>query len=274
MRKSIIITLTLLLSVSIHAQELIVMKSYNLKCNDSILVFTPKECSSKQIPTLFLLHGWSGSFKDWNNKYDIQQISNKFGFRIICPDGFYNGWYLNNIDPNKMQWRGFFEEELYPEMVKRYGLIEDYTFITGLSMGGHGAINLFLDHPEWFRSAGSMSGVLNLRHTSLKEKHLSLVLGEYSSTNKRYDEESAVNRLNSYKSKYSKYQEKPLVITCGYDDVYAICTTEFSEKCKDENIPHFLMLSKGKHSWKYWGFALEMHLTLFKSILNGENIGY
>ncbi len=29
-------------------------------------------------------------------------------------------------------------------------------------MGGHGAINLFLNHPGFFKSAGSTSGILDL----------------------------------------------------------------------------------------------------------------
>ena len=36
--------------------------------------------------------------------------------------------------------------------------------ISGLSMGGHGALYLALRHPEVFGAAGSMSGVLNLEH--------------------------------------------------------------------------------------------------------------
>ena len=71
-------------------------------------------------------------------------------FRIICPDGFYKSWYLNNANPALMQWRTFFWEECWPEMDRRYGLKADKTFIDGLSMGGHGAMNLFLDHPERF----------------------------------------------------------------------------------------------------------------------------
>jgi len=35
-------------------------------------------------------------------------------------------------------------------------------------MGGHGAINIFLDDISRFRAAGSMSGVLNLEDTRLK----------------------------------------------------------------------------------------------------------
>ena len=104
-----------------NAQELIVIESKNLKCNDSILIFTPKNVN-ENTSTLFLLHGWSGCYKDWSNKHNIQEISDRTNFRIICPDGFYNGWYLNNTDPDKMQWRTFFWSELFPMMEKRFNL--------------------------------------------------------------------------------------------------------------------------------------------------------
>ena len=66
-----------------QTKELIVIESQNLKCNDSVLVFTPIQYASNKtqtLPTLFLLHGWSGCYKDWSNKHDIQEISNRTGF--------------------------------------------------------------------------------------------------------------------------------------------------------------------------------------------------
>ncbi len=257
------------------APQLIVIESSNLKCNDSILVFTPACCQgniseSGTIPTLLLLHGWSGCYKDWSNKHDIQEISNRTGFRIICPDGFYNSWYLNNTDTTKMQWRKFFDEECFPLLKERFNLVPDSTFITGLSMGGHGAVNLFLDHPENFRAAGSMSGVLDLQLTSLRDTELAKVIGDKK---ERIDSESAVNRVVPLADTL-RAMDKPIIVTAGYHDVYAQCTDVFAAKCREYDVPHIKILSPGKHSWPYWGFALEQHIWHFNKILNGDNMGY
>ncbi len=261
-----IVALWLLISPQIaYCQELIVIESKDLKCNDSVLVFSPQN-TIKNVATVFLLHGWSGCYKDWSNKCDLQQISNKSGFRIICPDGFYNSWYLNNSDKNKMQWRDFFDNSLFPAMQKKYSLVPDSTFITGLSMGGHGAINLFIDNPSNFCSAGSMSGVLNLQQTKLKDSQISSIIEDKK---ERLDLESAINRIDRIKN-----IKEPIIITCGYDDIYAVCSQDFSNKCKEENIPHVLVLSKGTHSWKYWAYALEMHLNFFNKILRKDNLGF
>lgn len=279
MSKAFSVLLLFFAAISLNAQQLIVIESNNLHCNDSVLVFTPKmdghcgNCdnpSSEAIPTLFLLHGWSGCYNDWNRLDSLQTLSNETGFRIICPDGFYNGWYVNNIDKEKMQWKSFFDEELYPKMAQKYNLDPKKTFITGLSMGGHGAINIFIDNPERFAAAGSMSGVLNIHHTTLIEKEVTKVLGPYNEENMAsYDNVSAINRLESLLG-----SEKILILSCGYSDYYAKSTIEFSDKCKEMKVPHITLLTPGTHSWKYWRFAVREHIHLFTMIMNGENLGY
>ena len=165
MRRIIALALIVLTAPLSGAQELFMFDSPNLHCKDSVLVFSPS--ADKDLPTLFLLHGFGGKYSDWSRHTDLQAAAESSGFRIICPDGFYKSWYLDDANPANMQWRKFFWEECWPAMEKRYGLKADKTFIDGLSMGGHGAMNIFLDHPERFRGAGSMSGVLVLHHSGV-----------------------------------------------------------------------------------------------------------
>jgi len=268
----LIIFFFLISSVSLFGQKKIVIESKNLKANDTVLVFTPKTYNSdskESVPALFLLHGWSGCWSDWSKKTDIQSLSDKYGFIIITPDGFYNGWYLNNVDSSKMQWRTFFDKELYPMMVKNYNLDPEKTFITGLSMGGHGAINIFLDDVKRFRAAGSMSGVLNLNDTRLKSGAMTEVLGPYSDDAPNYSNNSALNRLESIKG-----TDRIMLITCGAQDDLAKSAIDFTKRCDDLKIPNILMLSPGVHSWKYWIFALDLHLFIFSKILNNQGLGY
>lgn len=271
MKKALLLTLTSIIASTLFSQELIVIESKNLKCNDSILVFTPKGevANQSSIPTLFLLHGWSGKYSDWSKKSNLQSYCDKYGFRIICPDGFYNSWYMDNSDSDKMQWRKFFHNELYPTIKERFNLDPDLSFITGLSMGGQGAVNLFIDDTTKFRAAGSMSGVLNLQHTRLKTTEIAKIFGEWSENNTRYDNESATNRLK----KIAKCQ-KNIIVTCGYDDVYAKSAEEFFNEGKKLGNKVILMLSPGNHSWIYWDFALDMHLSIFYKLAHNKNRGY
>ena len=106
------------------AQQRIIIPSPNLHADDTVLVFIPEqyqdnyaaeycvECCGDPdpVPALFLLHGWSGCYRDWSNKSDLQAVADQSGFIIICPDGFYDSWYVNAEDPQMMQWRDFFDK--------------------------------------------------------------------------------------------------------------------------------------------------------------------
>ena len=283
MKKIMLAALLLLFAAGAHAQQLVVIESPNLHANDSVLVFIPQQFEFNYsdrycldclgdpdpVPALFLRHGWSGCYRNWSDYYDLQQIADESGFLIICPDGFYDSWYVNANDPNQMQWRDFFDQELYPQLKEKYFLDPEKTFITGLSMGGHGAINLFLDDPARFRAAGSMSGVLDLAYEHGR-LGLSELLGPYDDpANKRHAEESAVNRIER-----AKDAGKLMLITCGYSDSLYGASQSFCARCKELGVPYIEVYSPGTHSWKYWGYALKLHLWYFSRILNEENLGY
>ena len=282
MKKIIVAAVLAFLSLYAGTQQLVVLTSQNLHADDSVLVFIPQQYAANYaaeycvecmgdpdpVPALFLLHGWSGCFRDWSRKYDIQQVADETGFIIICPDGFYQSWYVNANDPQGMQWRKFFDSELYPTIMDKYFLSPEKTFITGLSMGGHGAINLFLDDVSRFRAAGSMSGVLDLSYEG-ERLGLGELLGPYVPENTRYADESAVNRVAR-----AKDSGKLMLISCGYDDTLYGASRSFCERCKAEGVPYIEVYSPGVHSWKYWGYALRLHLWYFSRILNGENLGY
>jgi S-formylglutathione hydrolase FrmB len=270
LRTITLVTILLTQSYAILAQEQMVLSSPFLQTNDTVLVFTPKGYQPhKSFPTLYLLHGWSGDYSNWGARVPLQEVANKFGFVIVCPDGFYNSWYVNSSDPQGMQWRQFFDKELYPTIEARYRTTPDSTFITGLSMGGHGALNIFIDNPSRFRSAGSMSGVMDLRRTSLSNTEVAKVLGPFTTENPRFYVESAIHRVEKLQG-----SQKLLVISCGYEDVYSVHSEELAQKCRRLNIPHAFLLTPGNHTWKYWEFALDMHITLFNRIIKGENLGY
>lgn len=254
-----------------YAQELVVIHSQYLNRDDSVFVFTPSSYQQgEDCPSLYLLHGYSGDYKDWSRHMDVQALADRTGFIIICPDGFYNGWYVNSSNTRGPQWRSFFDRELYPHIQSTYFTNPETCFITGLSMGGHGAVNVFIDNPDRFCAVGTMSGVLDLRQTPLRETEVSEVLGEYSTSNARFYTESAINRLEDLAG-----SGKPILISCGYDDnTYAPSSLAFAERCKALKVPYFLMMSPGSHSWDFWTYAIEEQISLFGKMLRGENLGY
>ena len=264
----------LLLSLSAYAERQVhIIDSPNLHCADTLVVYSPQApVLQRGIPTIFLLHGWSGDWKDWESHTDVQAVSDTFGFRIICPDGFYDSWYINKTDETQMHWRDFFWEELWPFIEREYGLSPETTFIDGLSMGGHGAMNIFLDHPELFAGAGSMSGVLDLKYSAGSRELIPPMLGVSDIEDPRCVAEGAVHRLERLPQICGERAgDKLLVISCGTSDRSFIpAAEEFACKCQEMGLKYIALYSPGKHRWPYWTGILPYHLEFFSEHLTGQ----
>ncbi len=276
MMKTRIICVLLLVAAILPARAFnlhVIESPRNLGCNDTVLVYTPKVLAGeKNIPTLILLHGYSGCYRDWQSHMDLQELSDGTGFRIITPDGFYASWYLNQAGEGTMQWRKFFWEEFWPQIDSHYGLATDKTFISGLSMGGHGAMNIFLDYPERFRGAGSMSGVVDLKYTGGSKFLLPKLLGV--ETIEDCAPESAINRLERLKERCPDWADKLLVVTCGTEDkTFVGATEDFSGRCRELGLRHIAMLSPGRHTWTYWTWVVWLHLRWFGEKIEGSPLG-
>ncbi len=247
-----------------NSVELLIFSSpQNLKCDDTVRVYTPEGSING---TLILLHGWSGCYKDWGDKMNIQKIANEHHFRIITPDGFYSSWYVDDTDKSKMQTRSFFNDEFFPYICDYFKLDSLTTFIDGLSMGGHGAVNLFIDNYKYLRGAGSMSGVLELGSTTLQDE-LDKIFGE--KLEERKISESAHNRVSKIAG-----SDKLILVSCGYSDYYFKCTQAFVDACNANNVKYIRIDSPGTHSWKFWEYALNHHLWYYNRIIAGEEMGY
>lgn len=255
---------------SIITAALLTFNSPNLKQTDSVLVFSP-DGANADTPALVLLHGRSGRYNTWSQKMDLQALSRETGFRIICPDGFRKGWYLDV--EGGMLWRTFFWEELWPVLVEKYGMKPDRTFIDGLSMGGHGAMSVFLDHPDRFRGAGSMSGVLNLTHSGTAPKDIAKMVGRDSIPQTDLLKWSAVNRLDRLAQVCpDDFKEKLLLVSCGdRDKRYVPTAQDFADSCRAKGYRYIHLVSPGKHEWPVWTWTIRYHLDWFRQAMTPDS---
>jgi len=244
------------------ASDLIVITSDNIHQNDTILVFSPSQVQNDIVPTLFLLHGRSGKYDSWSKHLDLQRLSDDSGWRIICPDGQEKSWYIN-CPQNR--WRDFFWDELWPKIELLYPLDSSKTFITGLSMGGAGSINIFLDHPEKFRGAGSMSGSLDFLFPSTSaRKEVPAMLVDMSKDRSKVNAESAVTRIMNADPQVMK--DKMIVISCGTEDDLLPCSKLLEERCHEKGFPCVAIYNPGVHNWKYWTEMIEYHILVFNKV--------
>ena len=233
-------------------------------------VVTPdgyKKKKNSPYPVLYLLHGYSGNFSNWlkvpPQKDLLQSMADKYQLIIVTPDGGFSSWYYDSPVDKASQYETFITQELRQEIERRYSAIPDRSgrFISGLSMGGHGALYLSARHPELYLAAGSMSGALNVSRSESEKllQSLEAVLGPKPENMERFRQNSVVHMVPQLKQ-----SGVHLIIDCGVADMLLEDNRELHRRLVYEKVPHEYIERPGAHTWAYWGNALEYHLLFFQ----------
>jgi S-formylglutathione hydrolase FrmB len=249
------------LTINIFSQDTLVFSKIYLPGESKNLVFKPANYSEKsKFPVMYLLHGYSGSFKDWSNNVNLQELANKYEFIIVCPEGFYNSWYLDSPVKKNNQYTKFFWNDLYPTINSKYKVDKANIFITGLSMGGHGAMLLYLPNQNKFKAAGSMSGILDIRLFPDKWEMKNLI-GEYKKNKKNWDKYSSIELLKKYGN-----NKTTLIVSCGSEDFAFKANEQFNNTAQKLKIKIKYYKEKGDHNWEFWTKTIIPHLEYFKEL--------
>lgn len=231
------------------------------------VVIKPADYSnSKKFPVLYLLHGFSGNYSDWIKKVPaVAGLADTYQFIIVCADGDFAGWYFDSPTVKESQYETYVGTELVNWVDRHYSTITDRRgrAITGLSMGGHGALFLAFKHLDKFGAAGSMSGAVDIRPFP-DSFGIERVLGKYSEHPDRWEQNSVVNLV---------YLLKPnsLAITfdVGYDDFLYQANQQLHEKLLERKVPHDYTVRPGAHTWEYWGNSINYQALFFSRFFKG-----
>lgn len=211
-------------------------------------------------PVLYLLHGFSGNYADWISKVPaIQQLADQYHMLVVCPDGNYAGWYFNSPVNPQMKYETYIANELVTYVDAHYATINNRTgrAITGLSMGGHGALYLATRHQDVFGAAGSMSGCVDLAPFS-KKYGISNVLGEFETNPQRWKDNSVTYIIENLKP-----DALAIIFDCGYSDDFYASNLAMHQKMVAKHIPHDFIARNGGHSWTYWTNAIVYQALFF-----------
>jgi len=241
-----------------YSQYTLIFSSDLIPWADTVLVYLPDNYADElKYPATFMLHGWTGNFLAWGIIANLRYYSNIYTMIIITPNGFYDSWYLNSPTAKNYQYETYFYTVLYPEILKKYSIDSSNVFITGLSMGGHGAMSLFLKKPELFKAAGSTSGILDL--TKFPSRYsIRARLGEYETNKNFWRNNSCYYLLDNIKG-----TNKEIIFDCGTEDFAYEVNKNFYEKCLKLKIKATFISRPGKHDRKHWKRAAEDHLYFF-----------
>ena len=207
-------------------------------------------------PVVYLLHGFGDNYATWvKNVPAIKDDADLFHILIVCPDGS-RSWYLDSPVDTAWKYETFMANELVPWIDKNYKTKKERTAraITGLSMGGHGALYLSLKHQDVFGAAGSMSGGVDIRPFPANWD-LALRLGSYAQNRDNWEQNSVINLVPLLQP-----NALALTIECGTEDFFYAVNEKLHEELRYRNIPHDYTTRPGVHNWEYWSNAIHYQL--------------
>lgn len=229
-----------------------------MKNKVQVVVVTPTLKKDKKYPVLYLLHGYGDTEKSWINHVNLGQLADQYEMMIVCPDGRKSWYWDSPLNPSS-QYETFISKELihyidthYPSLANRKGRA-----ITGLSMGGHGALWNAFRHPDVFGAAGSMSGGVDIRpfpHNWEMKKHL----GERDENLPRWNAHTVLTQLDDLAD-----GQLAIAFECGYEDFFFEVNNNLHEALMERKIRHDYTIRPGKHHWPYWKNAIHYQLLFF-----------
>ena len=229
----------------------------------NVIVYTPdKATRGEKCPTVYLLNGYSGDYTSWSRDVPrLRDFSDDYGMIFVCTDG-RNSWYWDSpIDPSR-QVESAIVKDVVPFVDSHYPTIADarHRAVTGMSMGGHGAIWLAARHPDVWGSAGSMSGGVDIRPFP-DNWEMAQRLGSYADNKEVWDSHTVTEMVPVIKESGIN-----LLFDCGVDDFFAEVNRELHRKLLEAKVPHDYTERPGAHTWDYWRNATPYHLAFFHEV--------
>jgi putative tributyrin esterase len=121
---------------------------------------------SRRYPVLYFLHGLGEDERTlfdtggWNLIEDLRQQHKIGDFLIAAPEG-RRSFFINSSD-GKVRYSDFFLDEFMPFIQRKYRVRPGRagSAISGVSMGGYGALRMAFAHPELFSAVSAESAAL------------------------------------------------------------------------------------------------------------------
>ena len=262
MKKILLYTLLACLPGFLLAADVDTIQIYSRSMQKSIpaVVVTPDGYSSQPMqryPVVYLLHGAGGSYSNWIKKVPaIRALADQYQAIIVCPDGASTSWYFDSPIDSGFRYETHVAKEVPIHIDSAYRTINDRKAraITGLSMGGHGALFIAFRHADRFSIAGSMSGAL---HVSVIRKGYNVEkrLGDTVVNAAYWRDWSVLNVIEQYPK-----DSLSILIDCGTEDRVIPMNRAVHEKMLKLKIPHEYLERPGEHNWPYWENAIQYQM--------------
>jgi S-formylglutathione hydrolase FrmB len=236
---------------------------------------------ARAYPVLYFLHGLGDNEQTLFNSggftlLDDLHRQHKIGdFLIAAPEGGRT-FYINSAD-GKVRYSDFFLKEFMPLIESKYRVAKGrgHRAISGISMGGYGALRFAFAYPEMFSSVSAQSAALireapqeldaGIRSGSPLGRLLATVFGDpIDVTHWNSNNPFALAKLNR-----EGLQKTAIYFNCGQNDNYGFekGAIALNALLSRESIKHEYHLYPGDHSYGYFMShfpeVMEFHSRMF-----------
>lgn len=242
--------------------DTLLIKSPSMNKDVQVVVVTPDAALGKKAvacPAIYLLHGYGGNAKTWIGiKPNLPQIADEKGIIFVCPDG-KNSWYWDSPVNPSFRYETFISSELVKYIDEHYKTIADRKgrAITGLSMGGHGAMWNAIRHKDMFGASGSTSGGMDIRPFP-KNWDMSKQLGEYESNKEVWDNHTVINQIDKIEN-----GDLAIIVDCGEGDFFLNVNKDLHNRLLEKKIDHDFITRPGGHTGQYWNNSIDYQILFF-----------
>ena len=267
-RLNLLLALLIVSQVAFSIVQVDTISVFSPKMNKEVksVLIVPENYSKKNhYPVVYILHGYSDNYAKWVKTVPaLKTLSTEYQLIIVCPDGGYSSWYFDSPVDSSFQYETFITKDLLQYVDNHYSTIPDRSSraITGLSMGGHGALYLAIRNPNLFAHAGSMSGGVDLS-ASTKKYDIAKRIGSYETHPEEWNSRSVINMVDFLKNK-----ELDMIIDCGVSDFFHDINANLHHKLLALKIDHDYIERPGEHNWLYWDNSIRYQMLFFDRCFN------
>jgi enterochelin esterase-like enzyme len=223
--------------------------------------------SSRRYPVVYLLHGYTDDESAWIQFGEVNLAADRAiaardipPLIIVMPDAGVS-FYINDYQ-NKVRYEDMFVQEFIPHIDGAYRTRSEKEFrgLSGLSMGGWGALLLAMRHPDLFSACAAFSAAVwaDDDFVSMDDKAYGRMMAPLFGPNL-----TGKDRLTAHFQSYNPLdlaaslsvdvlKKVRYYIDCGDDDFLFKGNAALHVALAERKVPHEFRVRDGGHAWVYW----------------------
>ncbi len=228
-------------------------------------VYTPPGWhEAERLPLILFLHGGGdnhASFEKFGaHEYFDEQITlgNMPRVILVSPNGGVGFW--ENWQDGSYHYRDWILQQVVPDVQSRYHTLQcpQHCHLMGISMGGFGAMRFAYYNPNYFSSISIISGAIFTEEQDRNARNLWWLnlLMPFDRIFGPGDFNAEYYRSNPYFAWVQEPELAEIRLQLMWGDKDNANTLKgnrsFSDKLKQDNVEHEVVIFTGRHKWKSW----------------------